>query len=345
MSDIPERRATIRDVASLAGVSIKTVSRVFNEEDKVKAKTRRAVLDVAKELDYHINIAARSLVSRRSYLIGVINADPSPNYINDLHNGAVDRLNGTRYRLVIMPTSTSAHFRGRVRELARASGLDGLILSPPVSDDPQTLDALVAARFPFSRIGPVVRPGIAPEVVMDDVAAARQMTEYLIGLGHVDIAVVQGDPAHCSNKPRLEGFKNAMAAAGLKVRAEWIAGGMFTFESGLEAGRKLLANKPLPTAIFAFNDDMAAGVINAAHERNIPAPQDLSIVGFDDSMVASVVWPTLTTIHQPTFQMARMAMDALLARIEGAATPQRICLPFELIIRNSATRRASRPDR
>jgi LacI family transcriptional regulator len=334
-----ERRATIRDVAARAGVSIKTVSRVFSEEDKVKAETRRLVLTAAKELDYHINIAARSLASRRSYLIGVINANPSPNYINDLHNGAVDRLHGTRYRLIIMPMDDSPQYRGKVLALARASGLDGLVLSPPISDDQRTLDELVEARFPFSRIAPVIRPGIAPEVVMDDVAAARHMTEYLIELGHTDIAVIQGAPSHASNRARFDGFKKAMTKAGLKVRPEWVESGMYTFESGLEAGRKLLARSPLPTAIFAFNDDMAAGVINAAHERNIPVPEALSIVGFDNSMVASVVWPTLTTIHQPTFQMARMATDALLAKIEGEIAPQRISLPFELIIRNSAQRR------
>ncbi len=320
-------------------MSIKTVSRVFNEEERVKAATRKLVIDAAKDLDYHINIAARSLVSRRSYLVGVISANPSPNYINDLHNGAVDRLHGTRYRLIIMPVDTGAEFRGNALDLARASGLDGVVLSPPLSDDPDTLDALLAARFPFSRIAPGTRPGIAPEVVMDDEAAARQMTDYLIELGHTDIAVVQGDPAHSSNKPRLEGFRKAMAKAGLKVREQWVSEGMFTFESGLEAGRRLLASQPSPTAIFAFNDDMAAGVINAAHERDIAVPQDLSIVGFDNSMVASVVWPTLTTIHQPTFQMARMATDALLHRIEGAPTPQRVVMPFELIVRNSAQRR------
>lgn len=334
MSELLGRRATIRDVAARAGVSIKTVSRVFSEEAKVKAQTRQAVLEVAKELDYHVNIAARSLASRRSYLIGVINANPSPNYLNDLHNGAVDRLNGTRYRLIILPMD-SFQYRGKVLALARASGLDGLVLSPPVSDDNQTLDELLAAGLPFSRIGPMIRPGIAPEVLMDDAAAAEHMTRHLIDLGHADIGVVQGASGHASNRARLDGFKRAMAKAGLKVRPEWIASGMYSFDSGVDAGRKLLAGPDRPTAIFAFNDDMAAGVITAAHERDIPVPEALSIVGFDNSMVASVVWPTLTTIHQPTFQMARMATDALLAKIEGEVAPQRVMMPYELIVRNS----------
>ncbi len=329
------RRSTIRDVAARAGVSIKTVSRVFSEEAKVKPATREAVLKVAAELDYHVNIAARSLASRRSYLIGVINANPSPNYLNDLHNGAVDRLHGTRYRLIILPLETT-QYRGKVLALARASGLGGIVLSPPVSDDNQTLDELLSAGLPFSRIGPMNRPGIAPEVLMDDAAAAQHMTEHLIELGHRDIAVIQGVPGHASNKLRLEGFRRAMANAGLKVRPEWILGGMYTFESGLDAGRRLLAGSPAPSAIFAFNDDMAAGVITAAHERELTIPDEVSIVGFDNSMVASVVWPTLTTIHQPIFQMARMATDALLARIDGGLAPQRVTMPFELIVRNSS---------
>jgi LacI family transcriptional regulator len=332
-----ERRATIRDVAARAGVSIKTVARVFSEETKVKAETRQVVLEVAKELDYHVNIAARSLASRRSYLIGVINANPSPNYLNDLHNGAVDRLHGTRYRLIILPME-SKQYRGKVLALARASGLDGLVLSPPVSDDNQTLDELLSAGLPFSRIGPVIRPGIAPEVLMDDAAAAEHMTQHLIELGHIDIAVVLGAPSHASSKARLDGFRRAMAQAGLHVRPEWVAPGMYSFESGLDAGRRLLGGEARPTAIFAFNDDMAAGVITAAHEREIAVPDELSIVGFDNSGVASVVWPTLTTIHQPIFQMARMATDALLARIEQGLAPQRVTMPFELIIRNSAGR-------
>ncbi len=337
MSEALGRRATIRDVAARAGVSIKTVSRVFSEEAKVKPATRQAVLKIATELDYHVNIAARSLASRRSYLVGVINANPSPNYLNDLHNGAVDRLHGTRYRLIILPME-GAQFRGKVLAVARAAGLDGLVLSPPVSDDNATLDELLSAGLPFSRIGPMTRPGVAPEVLMDDADAAQHMTEHLIELGHVDIAVILGMPNHGSTRARLEGFRRAMAGAGLKVRPEWIVGGMYTFESGLDGGRRLLAGSPAPTAIFAFNDDMAAGVITAAHERELSVPQDLSIVGFDNSMVASVVWPTLTTIHQPIFQMARMATDALLARIEGGLAPQRVMMPFELIVRNSSGR-------
>ena len=335
MSDALGRRATIRDVAARAGVSIKTVSRVFSEEAKVKPSTRDAVLKVAEELDFHINIAARSLASRRSYLVGIVNANPSPNYLNDLHHGAVDRLHGTRFRPIILPLD-AGQFRGKVLALARAAGVDGVVLSPPVCDDNATLDELLAAGLPFSRIAPGVRPGIAPEVVMDDAAAAEHMTAHLIGLGHTDIAVVQGVVGHTSTKARLEGFRRAMDAAGLKLRRDRVIGGSYSFESGVQAGRHLLATSPPPTAVFAFNDDMGAGVITAAHERGIPVPEELSVVGFDNSMVASVVWPTLTTIHQPTFQMARTATDALLARIEGRMAPERVMMPFELIVRNSA---------
>jgi LacI family transcriptional regulator len=329
------RNATITDVADSAGVSIKTVSRVFNSEPNVRPQTRDRVLAAAAELDYHPNVAARSLAGRRSFLIGLAYENPSPNYVVDLQMGAVDRLAGERYRLIVLPFADAAAASGKMRAIARASGLDGLVLAPPLSDDPATIAELEACGLPYTRIAPTLGGSHAPDVAMDDHQATCALIDHLVALGHRRIAIVRGDPTHASARTRLDGFRQALAAHGIAEDATLDEQGAFTFVSGYEAGRRLLALADRPTAIFASNDDMAAGVLNAAHEAGVSVPGDLSIAGFDDSNIASVVWPRLTTIHQPTYDMARAATDALLALIEEREAPPHAVLPYRLIVRGS----------
>jgi len=316
-------------------MSIKTVSRVFNDEPFVRPKTRERVLKAAEALDYHPNMAARSLVRGRSFLIGLFYENPSPNYVVDLQAGALDRLHGERYRLLLFPCESAAQVSGKVLGIARASGLEGLVLAPPLCDDAHTVAELEAARFPFARIAPALTSSNAPAVAIDDAAAAEEIVEHLIALGHKRIAIVQGDPTHPATSARLSGYRATMARHGLSPDPRLIETGLFTFDSGLAAGRRLLASKLRPSAIFACNDDMAAGVLIAANEAGLSVPAQLSIAGFDDSSISRVVWPQLTTIHQPTYEMANRATDALLATIEGKLQPSEMTLPFELLIRGS----------
>jgi LacI family transcriptional regulator len=329
------RNATITDVADAAGVSIKTVSRVFNDEPNVRPQTRDKVLTAAQGLDYHPNVAARSLAGRRSFLIGLAYENPSPNYVVDLQMGAVDRLVGERYRLLVLPFADVAAASGKMRGVARASGLDGLVLAPPLSDDPATIAELEECGLPYVRIAPTSGGSHAPDVAMDDRTATLALIDHLVGFGHRRIAIVRGDPTHASATARLEGYCQALAAHGLTYDEEIDEQGAYTFASGYEAGRRLLAQPDRPTAIFACNDDMAAGVLNAAHEAGVKVPDQLSIAGFDDSNIASVVWPRLTTIHQPTYDMARAATDALLAVIEEREAPPHAVLPYRLVVRGS----------
>ena len=331
----PDRRATITDVADAAGVSIKTVSRVFNDEPNVRPQTRDRVLEAAKGLDYHPNVAARSLAGRRSFLIGLAYENPSPNYVVDLQNGAVERTRGTRWRLLFLPYADTEIVSGRMQAIARASGLDGLILAPPLCDDPATLADLEQSGIPYVRIAPTRDGSAAPDIRVDDRAATIALIERLIGLGHRRIAIVRGDPTHGSAAERAEGFAEAMAAHHLQVDPALDAQGYYTFASGLEAGRRLLSLEERPTAVFACNDDMAAGVLSAAHEAGIAVPDALSIAGYDDSNIASVVWPRLTTVRQPIFDMARAAADELLALIEGEEPARHAVFPYELMVRGS----------
>jgi LacI family transcriptional regulator len=329
------RHSTITDVADAAGVSIKTVSRVFNDEPNVRPLTRDRVLKAAAELDYHPNVAARSLAGRRSFLIGLAYENPSPNYVVDLQTGALERLKGERYRLLVLPFADVGAASGKMQAIARASGLDGIVLAPPLCDDAATVAELEACGLPYARIAPTTDGSHAPDVVMDDRAATRAVIDHLVGLGHKRIGIVRGDPSHASTSARLEAYRAGLVAHGLRPDAALEAHGANTFASGYEAGKLLLALADRPTAIFASNDDMAAGVLNAAHEAGVSVPDALSVAGFDDSNIASVVWPRLTTIHQPIREMAREATGALLALIEHEEAPPHRALPFQLVVRGS----------
>jgi LacI family transcriptional regulator len=337
----PRPQATISDVAEAAGVSIKTVSRVFNDEPNVRDETRKRVLEVVAELDYHPNIAARSLAGRKSFLIGLLYDNPCPNYILGLQNGSLDRLRGDKWRLLVVPCEDSPQMGGKnTVSMVSAAGVGGVILTSPICDNAAIVNELVAARIPMVRIAPADSVGAAtdaPSVGMDDRSAAAEITHHLIGLGHRRIATILGDPTHISSHERMVGFRIAMREAGLELEPGLAAQGLYTFESGLEAARKLLDRPDRPTAIFAQNDDMAAGSIIAAGELGIAVPSELSVVGFDDSQIASTVWPRITTIRQPIRAMAQAATDALVKILEGTRRPpEHLIMPYELIVRGSS---------
>jgi len=335
----PRAPATISDVAEAAGVSIKTVSRVFNDEPNVREETRKRVLQVVAELDYHPNMAARSLAGRRSFLIGLLYDNPCANYILGLQSGSLDRLRDDKWRLLVVPCEDSARMAGKTVSMVRSAGVGGVILTSPICDNVEIVNELVAARIPMVRIAPADSVGadaIAPSVGMDDRSAAADITRHLIELGHHRIAIILGDPTHSSNNERWAGFRRALDEAGIALDAGLIGQGNYTFESGLEAARTLLARPDRPTAIFAQNDDMAAGVIIAAGELGISVPGELSVAGFDDSQIASTVWPRITTIRQPIRSMAQAATDALIRILEGAhRPPEHRVMPYALIVRGS----------
>jgi LacI family transcriptional regulator len=336
----PRAPATISDVAEAAGVSIKTVSRVFNEEPNVREETRRRVLQVVAELDYHPNIAARSLAGRKSFLIGLLYDNPCPNYILGLQCGSLDRIRGDRWRLLVIPCEDSLQIGAKnIVSMVRAAGVGGVILTSPLCDNAEIVNGLLAAQIPMVRIAPADSVGVdavSPSVAMDDRTAAADITRHLIELGHRRIATILGDPTHSSSSERMAGFRKALHDAGIPFEADLVCQGCYTFESGLEAARPLLARPDRPTAIFSQNDDMAAGAIIAAGELGIAVPGDLSVVGFDDSHIASTVWPRITTIRQPIRAMAQAATDSLVKILEGShRAPEHRLMPYELIVRGS----------
>jgi len=301
-------KPTIYDVARHASVSMKTVSRVINREASVSEHTRQRVNEVIAALGWQPNLSARSLAGGRSYLIGMIYDNPSTSYISELQRGALQVCSGHgRHLLVFQIDSRARDAATRVNEAVRSSRLDGVILSPPISDHLDVLDTLDALNVPYVRITPDVQPARSPRVRIDDHAAAVEMTRMLLEAGHRRIAFIRVSSEHAAASHRFQGYLDAIHAAGLAVAPSFIDIGDNTVASGMRCATRLLALDPRPTAIFAGNDDMAVGALMAAYANGLQVPDGLSVVGFDDTPLAQSVHPPLTTVRQPVAHMAMLA--------------------------------------
>jgi len=311
-------RTTIDDVAAMAGVSIKTVSRVVNNEPNVSQATRVRVLRAIAALDYQPLPSARNLAARRSYLIGLIYDNPSASYVLGVQAGVLAACERNDYQLLIRPcTYDRASIVADVIAVVRRSHLEGVILTPPLSDLRPLVAALDDAGIDHVRVAPGERVAPGRGVYTNDRAACARMTEHLASLGHERIGFILGHPDHAAVATRYQGYLDGLAAAGLDFDARLVAQGLNSFESGIDCARRLLATEPRPTAIFAANDDMAAGAMTVAHELGLALPEQLSIAGFDDIPLARQMWPALTTIRQPIFELAQRAADMLLGRLRG----------------------------
>ena len=330
-------KATITDVAKLAEVSIKTVSRVANNETNVSPTTREKVLKAIEQLNYQASPSARNLASNRSFLIALLYDNPSANYIINIQNGVLASCKEYGYDLLIHPCDYQSHnLKNEIISLARKSRIDGLILTPPLSDMPLITNTLSEIGLPFVRIAPTKDIDFLPSVYCNDHQAAFDMAEHLIQLGHKKIGFISGHPDHNASAERREGFEKALEKYKIKRDPNLIAQGYFDHTSGFESALKILKTPQPPTAIFASNDDMAAGAMRAARELNIQVPEKLSIVGFDDSSISSQLWPALTTIRQPVYEMAKSACDLLICNFKKiSAHPKDSSHKCQLILRDS----------
>lgn len=327
-------RPTIRDVAAAAGVSVKTVSRVLNDHPYVNVDTKRRIDEAMRRLDFRPSIAARILSGAKSRQIALIYDNHSPYYMHQVLTGCWERCQDAGMRLLAQPVVVSDSDVGnQVRDLIAETHIDGAILSSPVTDCEPVLRALESMNVPFVRISPGTNHARSSSVFMDDVAAADDMTTHLVNLGHRRIGFIKGHPNHLASEDRLAGHRHALDRAGLPFDPALVADGEFDFDSGCRAASFFLDLPRRPTAIFASNDDMAAGVLAIAHERGIDLPGALSVTGFDDTTLARTVWPPLTTIHQPVADLARTATSLLLS---GEFAHRR--LDHRLVERSSAVR-------
>lgn len=331
-----DKPVSIYDVAKRAGVSIKTVSLVINRQPNVSLQTRTAVLAAIDALAYKPNVFARGLASERSYLIGLLHDVAPGSYIADLQLGALARCRDEGYHLIVelLNPAQDHDVDSRVRALVSESVLHGVILTPPLCDDRTIMQELTAAKTPFVRVAPGNKMAGTSVINIDEFKAAYEMTAYLVELGHRRIGFVKGKPDHGAARLRFDGYRSALADAGISFQEEFCAQGFFTYQSGIDAGEKLLSAKVRPSAIFAGNDDMAAGVLAVSQKFNLSIPNDLSVAGFDDSIVAQVVWPRLTTCRQPLKDMAAAAVS-LLTQKRAHERPLERQLAHELVVRES----------
>jgi LacI family transcriptional regulator len=326
-------RNTISDVARAAGVSIKTVSRVLNKERYVRTETRQRVEAAMAALAFSPSMAARTLAGGRSFQIALLYDNHSPFYIHQIQDGVWARCREEGVRMLAQPVDVAAEtLAAEVGGLIDQTHVDGIILSSPVTDSPVVLAELERRGIPFVRISPGTNHAITSSVFMDDAQAADDMTTHLINGGHRRIGFIIGHPNHMASDQRHFGYRRALDRAGIAYEPGLVRPGEFDFASGAKAAEILLSMPQPPTAIFASNDDMAAGVLSVAHHRGIAVPDQLSVAGFDDTELASAVWPPLTTIRQPMRDLAYTAAGLLFDEGEGVIHQR---LQHDLIVRGS----------
>lgn len=334
-------RATIDDVAALAGVSMKTVSRVVNKEPNVRASTRQKVEAAIAALDYRPSQSARSLAANRSYVLGLLYDNPSANYVIDVQTGALESCRRAGYDLLIHPCChDSATLTQEILSLVRQNRVDGLILTPPLSDIRTLVQGLVEAQVPFVRLSPTEDKNACPYVQTNDQEAAYDMTCRLLELGHQRIGFIAGHPDHKAVAQRYLGYQAALKENRIRPDRELIEQGYNSFDSGRECAARLLDLSNPPTAIFASNDDMAAGVIIEAHHRGIAMPAELSVAGFDDTPVAHQIYPSLTTVRQPIVEMAGKATELLIKQLKGKSIQMPAAIMSCRILERESTGRA-----
>ena len=324
-------------IADIAGVSLKTVSRVVNNEAGVNKNTREKIEDIIERLEYQPNPSARGLATSRSFLIALLYDNPSTAYIIGLQNGALKSCRENRFGLLIHPCRhQDEDLLENIKLMARQTRVDGLLLSPPLCDMEELLDMLDDRKLKYVRISPLEKNNRSPFVFADEFKAAHTMTEYLISQGHKRIGFITGHPHRSGTEMRLKGYKQALNEHEMDVDEALIIPGKYTFESGESGARRLLRLEDRPTAIFASNDYMAAGVLKVAAQLKIRVPYDLSICGYDDAPLSQRLWPRLTTIKHPVANVSEQATNLLIKYLEGepaAFLPESI--HSDLVVRES----------
>jgi LacI family transcriptional regulator len=341
---VPDGKHTINDIARLANVSKKTVSRVINESPFVREETRARIVEIIQRTGYTPDPQARGLAFRRSFLIGLIYDNPNAPYVINIQEGALVALRRVGYELIVHPCDRNGDgFLPDIRRFVGRQKLEGVIILPPVSENPALADLLKKLQCPYIRV--LSAPLDEPQnlVLTMDRQSAAEVAEHLAKLGHSRIAMIAGPPTYRSSHERITGFSNALAERGLALPPEYVIEGEYTFESGAACAELLLSRSPRPTAIFAGNDETAAGVYRTAYLRGVKIPDDLTVIGFDDSPLASRLCPSLTTMRQPIRDMGRLAAERLIAKIADAPGPPITATTIfpHLVVRESSGRPGS----
>lgn len=313
---------TINDVARTAGVSKKTVSRVLNRSPLLRQDTRDKVQAVIAELGYVPNPQARALALRRNFLIGLLHHNPNAQTVLNIQEGVLDAIRDTDFALVVRPVDRhSPDMLEDIRQFLEKQRLYGALILPPISENEELAELCRSLGCGYVRLGAAALDTPAHTVCSNDREAVSRAVDYLYEKGHRRIGLIAGPDGFRSAHERREGFMEGMARHGLDAPRELIAQGGYTFESGIAAAEQILQAAPRPTAIFASNDEMAAGALHVARQLGLVVPDDLSLIGFDDSPIAGHLWPPMTTVRWPVRSMGKAAALKLIAPDEAADQP------------------------
>ena len=331
----------------MANVSSMTVSRVINGEANVRAATRDVVNAAISALSYAPNSAARSLAGAGQDRIGLLYSNPSAAYLSEFLVGSLDCATRANVQLVVEKCTAGEQADEAARRLL-AGGVEGIVLPPPLCD---SQDLLATLREVGGLAVTVASGDPAPgfsAVSIDDHRAAFEMTRHIAALGHQRIGFIIGNPDQTASARRLAGYRDAILSVGMAYDEALVVQGLFTYRSGLDVAELLLTIENPPTAIFASNDDMAAATVAVAHRHGLDVPGDLTVCGFDDTALATTIWPELTTIHQPITDMSLAAVELLAKETRNRRAghhdaPSHVQLDFKLVRRQSDAAPRRRP--
>jgi LacI family transcriptional regulator len=329
---------TLADVARHAGVSPMTASRAINRKGNVLPETQEKVREAVAALGYVPNPAARNLAAGKQFRIALLHSNPSSAYLSEFLMGGLAQASASQAQLIV-EYCEEGQSAGQLAERLLSHRVDAVLLPPPLCDDVALTTTLLDLDLPFVQIATGQPLAAAHAVTIDDRSAAREMTRHLIALGHRRIGFIAGNPNQTASALRREGFEDALSEAGIAGDVQLIRQGDFSYRSGLEASEALFALDPRPTAIFASNDDMAAAAVAVAHRHGLDVPADIAICGYDDTAMATTIWPELTTIRQPVADMARAAIELLAADAgknpDDQRAPRHVRLDYALVRRAS----------
>jgi LacI family transcriptional regulator len=307
---------TIKDVAKAADVSVATVSRVLHNLAGYSEKTKQKVMHTVEELGYQPNAIARGLINKRTQTIGVLFPNVSSSFSSDILHGIEEVAHEKGFSVIVCNTAEDGKRTLKYLQVLREKQVDGIVFTSEVLKD-EYYQAIKEMRVPVVLVNTMSQKHMIPYVKVDDRQAAYQATDYLIQKGHRKIAMIGGTPRdQIAGIPRMDGYRQALNDNGIAYVESRVAYGNFSLVSGREAMEKLLVEAPPFTALFAASDEMAIGAMGIAMEKGLKIPDDISIIGYDDLSLASMVFPPLTTIHQPLTTMGRLASEKLISLIE-----------------------------
>lgn len=333
---------TIRDVAERAGVSIATVSRVLNNQIQVKPATRAKVNKVIKELNYQPNYLGRNLRRAETRIILVILQNISNPFYSKVVTGIEDIGHKNGYNIMICNTDSDPEQERLYLELLVNKLVDGVILMEPEIDGDEL--SQISKDYPIVQCCEYIEEADVSHISIDNVAAGYTAVNHLINLGHKKIGMISSYNRLLSAKQREEGYKKALSEAGLKFQPEFIKYGSYGYRGGLRTAKEMLRLEDPPTAIFAISDITAIGAIRGIKEEGLRVPEDIGVIGFDNTSIASMYDPRLTTISQPRYDLGRISMEVLLSIISDKEKDGKemkldtIYLEHELIIRESTVK-------